>query len=323
MFKALFFSIYVAFIAGSCNNKPIKSNQSNDAVNHIAIIIDDEWWSGEVGDSLRNKFAGPTIGLPEEEPLFTINQYPLKLLEGFISDNRSIIVVKRQVRSKYQITQSGRNKNQQIIYLCGNTVPEVVSLLEQNTLNIISRVRARELIYMRTLLDSGLNYTPILNNINLQLKLPKSYKQVFRGDGFSWFKKDIIGGNMNVLVYQVLLNDKNIVPNIQKTRDSIGIKYIHGTAEESNMLTAGGDAPYSKYTAIDAHKAIETRGTWELKNDFMTGPFLNYAIFCPEQNKLFFVEGFCYAPSKNKRDLMFELETIIRSIKIRDGYLAN
>jgi len=27
------------------------------------------------------------------------------------------------------------------------------------------------------------------------------------------------------------------------------------------------------------------------------------------------LEGFCYAPSKKKRDLMFELEAIIKSVK--------
>ena len=49
-------------------------------INTIAVIIDDQLWKGEVGDSIRNKFASPVIGLPEEEPLFTINQFPIQLL---------------------------------------------------------------------------------------------------------------------------------------------------------------------------------------------------------------------------------------------------
>jgi hypothetical protein len=64
-------------------------------VNNISVIIDDQQWNGEIGDSIRNKFASPVIGLPQEEPL-TINQYPLKLMEGFMTDSRNIIIVKKK-----------------------------------------------------------------------------------------------------------------------------------------------------------------------------------------------------------------------------------
>lgn len=319
MFKALFFSGVLLFLLESCSKKPLISTKDNNAVNHISIIIDDEWWNGEVGDSLRNKLAGPAIGLPEEEPLFTINQYPLKILEGFIADNRSIVVVKKQALKKIEIRQIGTNKNQQIIYLCGNTVPEVIDLLERNSAVIIDKIKYLEFIYTRTQLNACSNYIPYLSNFNIQLKLPRTYKKALRADNFYWFKKDIIGGNMNILIYRVGLNSRNM--NIQKIRDSIGVKYIHGTALGSNMLTAS--ISYTKSTSIAALEAIETRGMWELKNDFMAGPYLNYAIIDSTQNKLLFVEGFCYAPSKNKRDLMFELETIIKSLKVTNGHVEN
>jgi hypothetical protein len=32
------------------------------------LMIDDQLWNGN-GDSIRNKFASPVIGLPQEEPL--------------------------------------------------------------------------------------------------------------------------------------------------------------------------------------------------------------------------------------------------------------
>jgi hypothetical protein len=54
---------------------------ANGKINNIAIIVDDLLWNGEVGDS-RNKFACPCFGITQEEPLFNINQYPIKLMEG-------------------------------------------------------------------------------------------------------------------------------------------------------------------------------------------------------------------------------------------------
>jgi hypothetical protein len=38
----------------------------------------------------------------------------------------------------------------------------------------------------------------------------------------------------------------------------------------------------------------------------MGGPFINYAV--DEKNNRIVMEGFCYAPSKQKHDFMFELK---------------
>jgi hypothetical protein len=67
---------------------------------------------------------------------------------------------------------------------------------------------------------------------------------------------------------------------------------------------------------MDGKKAYETRGKWEVKNDFMAGPFLNYTIVDEKKNRLIIVEGFTYAPSVNKKAFLFELEAIAKSIKI-------
>ena len=48
----------------------------------------------------------------------------------------------------------------------------------------------------------------------------------------------------------------------------------------------------------------------------MAGPFLNYAILDKKNNRLLVVEGFTYAPSVNKREFIFELEAIAKSLKI-------
>ena len=57
------------------------------------------------------------------------------------------------------------------------------------------------------------------------------------------------------------------------------------------------------------------KGTWEMKGDFMSGSFINYAVMNPRRKEFIIIEGFCYAPSTDKRDLMHELKSIIRSMK--------
>ena len=54
---------------------------------------------------------------------------------------------------------------------------------------------------------------------------------------------------------------------------------------------------------------------WEVKNDFMAGPFINYMISDSIKKNWLVLEGFCFAPSLKKRDLMFELNTILKSVE--------
>ena len=63
-------------------------------------------------------------------------------------------------------------------------------------------------------------------------------------------------------------------------------------------------------------QTIETRGTWEVKNDYMAGHFLNYIIQDTTNNRLLVMEGFVFSPSIQKRNYMVELEAIFRSLKI-------
>ena len=98
-------------------------------------------------------------------------------------------------------------------------------------------------------------------------------------------------------------------------RDYIGSLYIHGTEQHSKMITEQAYSPYFFNTKLDGRITYETKGTWEMKNDFMSGPFINYCIIDYKNRRILVLEGFCYAPSKKKRDLMFELESIIKSVK--------
>ena len=141
---------------------------------------------------------------------------------------------------------------------------------------------------------------------------------MLKGKNFVWFKKEITSGNLSVLVYQLpfksIKDNANAVNRIIKIRDSVGNKYIHGAVARTRMITEKSFAPFVSKTTIYGKPTLETRGNWELSNDFMGGPFLNYAIIDQPNNRILVVEGFCYAPAKQKRDLLFELEAIAKSI---------
>lgn len=321
MNKLYFILLFISIFLISCKEENTTARKTTGKVNNISVIIDDLLWNGEIGDSIRNKFASPVTGLPQEEPLFNINQYPVKLMEGFKTDSRNIIVIKKDTKENFKIVKNQYASPQNVFHISGKAADDILCLIQKNAAEIIKTIHQTEIEeFQRINKKSLLSPKFFKDNFNINLEVPSSYQLMLQKEGFSWFKKEIISGNTSLLIYQVPLssieNKSNKVANIIKMRDSIGKLYIHGKELNTDMITEEAYAPYFFNIVLDHKKAYETKGTWELKNDFMSGPFINYAIVDKENDRILVLEGFCYSPSKEKRDLMLELEAIIKSVKI-------
>ena len=322
MNKTLFLWLFVTFVAASCTFKEDKlPKDSSAAINTISVIIDDQLWNGEVGDSIRNKFASPVLGLPQEEPLFSINQYPVKLFEGFSTDSRNILIIKKGNLNNFELKANEFASPQNAFHISGKTSFEILEILEKESTEMIRKMRELEIVHnQKTFKDSLLDTQKIQKKFNINLIIPSKYAYVMRRKNFIWLKSEITSGNTSLLIYQIPW--KNIRPDyavtdIVITRDSIGRAYIHGSDYGTQMVSDEAYSPYFSKTTLAGNKSYETKGTWQMKNDFMSGPFINSVIFDKAHRRILVLEGFCYAPSKEKRDLMFELESIIKSIQIK------
>ena len=322
MNKTHFLLLLISFLLFSCRNKSDNlPRKATGKINTISVIIENQLWNGEVGDSIRNKFASPVIGLTEEEPLFTINQYPAKLIEGFMTDSRTIIVVKKEEKNEFVVKKNQYACPQNVFHISGKTSADILKIIEINAPKIIQTIKETEITEnQRIIRQSLLNTKTITNKFHISLKIPKGYLYVLQENNFVWLKKEITSGNTSILIYQVPISsikkEPNAIANIIKMRDSIGNLYISGTEPDTQMITEEGYAPYLFKIKLDGKETYETKGTWELKNDFMSGPFINYAIVDEEHDRILVLEGFCYSPSKEERDLVHELESIIKSIVI-------
>jgi len=67
--------------------------------------------------------------------------------------------------------------------------------------------------------------------------------------------------------------------------------------------------------------SVEARGLWGLfghPGDLMGGPFVSYTLLDTVYNRVVTLDGFLYAPSDPKRDLLRQLEAILKSFKATD-----
>jgi len=318
----IFFFFCLSFLCFSCSKKNENSSRpSTGKINAISVVIDDQMWNGIIGDSIRNKFASPVEGLTKEEPQFDLNQFPIDVMEGFVTKSRTIIIVKKGSENHFEIKKNRFATPQTVIQVTGETLSDILDIFEKRTPEMIKIIKKGEIIaHQRLLNDSLLNSTAISKQFQLELKIPKSYTVVVKKDKFVWLKNEFPYGSTNLLITQLPLTSINskdkVLDKVINVHDSITALYIK-SKEPSSCLYIDQTYPlYQSQITLDDKSTYETKGIWRLKNSFMFGSFINYLILDPKNNRIVCLEGFCYIPSRERRDYMHELEAIIKGVKI-------
>ncbi|MBO0330911.1 DUF4837 family protein [[Muricauda] lutisoli] len=317
----LFATVLLAL--GSCNNSGSKERflpPSTGGINSLMVVMDTELWRGPVGEKIRDEFAAQIIGLPQIEPKFTITQVPPKVFKGTTTHSRSILYVEKDSTSLAHIKDDAYSKPQKVAVVTGPTEEVMIKNLDSLADRAIREFKANEIAEAQQRFKRSLSKDQALEEeFGIQLNVPSLYKVGRREDNFVWMDIEIPKGTMNIIAYEMpwdyFSNDSTFVQDIVRMRDSIGEKYIPGPYENTYMITEKAFAPYVFPVEIGGKKAAEVKGVWEIHGYPMAGPFLTYIINDKENNRKMIVEGFTFAPSEAKRDYMFELEAILKTIK--------
>ncbi len=318
-------TIFVVLLAvTSCNQKGENNKRilpkSVGNINALQVVINDSLWNGEVGETIRKYFAAPTDGLPQDEPLFDLRQFKPKAFSGFARTNRIILKVGIKQKDTVYIKKNPYARPQTGAFIYAKTPKNLVQLLENNHQKIIEAFHQSEIKErQRRTAVSTLKLDSLKQWFGITLKVPSAYKIAKKTPQFYWIRKHLKSGSTNILIYEVPLNaitsDSLAMRQIIKIRDSIGGKELP-VEDNGRFITEKAYAPFLFKTKIAGFPAYETKGTWEVEGELMAGPFVNYAIKDTINNRYLILEGFTYAPSVDKRNLQFELESILHSVKM-------
>ncbi|HLS11268.1 MAG TPA: DUF4837 family protein [Flavobacteriaceae bacterium] len=313
----LIFSFY------SCSDKQGQERgaylpTSNGNINSLQVVMPNDYWTGTVGETLREYFAAPTDGLPQDEPLFSMRQLPPQAFEGFVRNSRLFLYVNKGEKDTVIVKKNWYAKPQVGVSITAKSTEQLEIFLEDNHEVIIDVFKKAELKerQRRTNL-SLLKLRGLKETFGIDMKVPSAYRIALATDNFYWVRKSLEYGTTNIIVYEVPLDyikEDNIIGSIIKMRDEVGSALLP-VEDDSPFITEAAYAPFLHEVELAGKKTYESKGTWEVQGAFMGGPFLNYAIEDKESNRYLIVEGFTHAPSVAKRDLQFELESIIKTLR--------
>lgn len=308
----------------SCHKK--KKEQylpdSVGSINSLTIVMDPQLWGGVVGDSLREYFASPVEEIAgAREPLFDIQQIPLEVFDGMTRASRNILIVSTDTRNGFDIRDSLYAKPQKVAFIIGQTTDDLISEIQKYAPKIIHTFKENEMQEVRNRFQNTLNNTKLIENtLGIQLSFPSLYNIVKHENNFFWLERKVKNGTADILIYEVpkgkICTHSNLCSeDIIQMRDSIGKRYVPGPQEGMYMITSPAFAPTYTKTQLNGYPTIVSKGLWEVKDFILGGPFSNYIIEDPKRDRCVVIEGFIAAPGTSKRDLLFELETIIKSVR--------
>ena len=319
--KSTLQSLLIATLFVSCQSNSSKAfvPESNGNMNSVSIVMAKSAWGGSLGKHIKESLTEPYEGLPFDEPKYDLFHLDPSIFSGFARSSRNIIVFNKDTTGQGFRIIKNLWARPQITALITGEDEEVMSFYFEENKNLLMRSidENERLEKIRRMSKSPNKDTELKERLGIALTFPDAYQTVKDTTNFIWIEKQVVKGHLNIIAYSLPIDIDlgKIEERIPKIRDSIGEIFVPGRVPGSYMITERAYLPYYYKTKVNRLDAILTKGTWEVQNDFMAGPYVNYIIKDTLNKRNIVIEGFSFAPSESKRNYMFELNTIITTMK--------
>lgn len=326
--------------------KRINKPESMGRFAELSIIVPRSCSDSSFDASLRACFGFPVAGLPfDGEPAYKLFVTDETYLKGyFILHHQVVLLVPKDALQDYekvlepelfsairQASMSGKSgirlrdvwsKPQYVQVIIAKDKNELEALLQNSSESLRSAVIEAERStgsqrLFRTAPESDSFFTERIKDRSYAIRKKNSMRVAYMSKNFVWMREQNKRYDLGICMYHLPWNGE--IPLSRDSAIAIRNRYvgavIQGTLPQTPMLTALPEEVTLVHSEIDFNgkKAFETRGWWELKNDFMGGPFLMYSIYDEKRKRLIVLEGQVYAPNEPKIKQIRELEVILHT----------
>lgn len=323
-------SIAVAlFSLASCRNsgKSLLPNVSGKA-GEIVVVIGKDDWEGAPGNEIRNLLASDCPFLPQKEPLYTLINVPASAFTNIFQLHRNILLV----NIDKQVTEPGvRLKFDQwahpqcLVIVNAPDSDTAVNEIEENKALILNSFEQAE--RDRVILNcKQYEEYPLREQVNEVFGgspyFPTGYVLKKKTPDFFWIGYETQYTIQGIFVYRCpATGDQNkdfSLESIISHRNEMLKANVPGMFENTWMTTAQAVEPSVEYIKYKDRQFAQTRGFWEVHNDYMGGPFVSHSFYSKDGKYIIVLEAFVYAPKYDKRNYLRQVESIIYSFQWED-----
>lgn len=326
IFKTLAIILCAAATLPSCkgsSTKPLLPNVSGKA-GEVIVVIDKAEWDSHAGNIIRENLACDCQFLPFKEPLYTLVNVAPKAFTNIFQLHRNIILfnvnpqltseglkLKTDVWARPQcVAQINAHDYESACRIVTENMPKIISFIEQAERDrVIANAKLYEERSIRPKVMEIFGGSPTF---------PTGYQLKKINDNFVWVGYETTYVYQDILIYkypatreQDEFSTENIITNRNRTLK----ENVPGMFENTYMTTGTFMEPAVSYFKYKGREFAQTRGLWEVKNDFMGGPFVSHSFYSKDGKDVIVIEAFVYAPRYEKRQYLRQTEALLYSFE--------
>lgn len=317
----------------------------------INVVVNPALWDGPIGKYLDSAFHQEMTVLPRPETMFKIRQVNPDAVNSSMRRTRNLIFIitlddksEQGLAIKNMVTLATLNQaaadtsifisalpdvyavNQEVVYLFGADQATVHTKLKKYGPRLLEHFNKKERLRLeKGLLNAGSTKglsDQIAKEHGFSIKIPFGYRMADNQKDFVWLRQINAADDKDVFVawkkYESPAQFKR--ESLIKFRDEICKRYLFEDPEEQDtyLLTeqeVSEKAVETREFNWDGKYAVEMKGLWRSNVKTMGGPFMAFTVVDEKKGLFYYIEGFTYSPSKDQREIMRELETILFSFK--------
>ncbi|MEM6697452.1 MAG: DUF4837 family protein [Bacteroidota bacterium] len=318
--------------------------------NQLVVVMDDELWKGDVGDTVRYYYGSAYPILPQPEPIFDLTHFTPKELEedGFRKELRNFLFVadlseesspttqmlnedlgsekiraaKEDVNASTTVAKDRWAKEQLMIFVYSDGKETLKDQLIKTFPAAKKRIdkansdKIESNVYVSG--ENGFVNSEVQESMSLGMRIPKPFIIAYDEQETIWLRRETPVSSSNIMIHKQPYQSTGQITreNLKSIQDSLGKKLVSTDIDGTYMRINDVDLPMLTETIeLNGNYALEARGIWDIVNDYAGGPFVSYLTVNPKTNELIYINAFVHAPGEEKREFMQNLEHIVSTIQ--------
>lgn len=324
----LIYPLSILFVMSACNTGgggggPVKPKIAG-RTGEVIVVMNKAQWNGQIGNQIKEVLAQAYPALPQFEPAFDLINIPPDAFSSTFQLNRNIVSLKLNTGAepKFEIQRDVWAQPQLVINLYGSNEQEILVLIEENEQRLVDLFESAERKRIMQTYKSA-KKTSIDQKLRMAhdvgLTVPSNYNLDVDTGNFVWISHETPETSQGIFIYYYDYTDENTFTSeyLIDKRNEFLRKYVPGPAEGSYMSTEQQyPVQFNEYSYQNDRYIAVMRGLWRVENAFMGGPFLSITTLDEARNRVVTFEGYAYAPRKDKRNFVRQLEAILFSFEI-------
>lgn len=320
--KRLIILALTALTLSSCIDFGENKIRSTGSPYEIILVTTQARWNSALGDTLRSILLRPVEMINQVEPIFDVYFMKPEGFTGIVEKNQNVVSVRvdakdfpePQILAQFDVYASP----QIFITLAGPSESAITQYVSEHRDVLVEYLeqahRDRYLANIKKYNVKSINKL-VSDKFGFQMNVPKGYTVRSEKPNFLWLSFEYPQASQGVVIYSAPYTDKQSFSlDSLVARDNRYLSLIPGPSDGSYMTTNPEFMPEVEYLRIYGRFWARLGGFWDVKGDFMGGPFTSYSTLDTKTNRVITIYTYLYSPKQHKRNYLRELQSLVYGI---------